>query len=287
MPKKKDTVTTLDMDSRKVTAVSFAVVRPHPLFRRTHQAGALFGQGRLSHLASVHEPVHLHVHSESRSALPSKHEECSGATWASECLVAHTAPAGCRVAHPPVVAGHTFRTMCFATGSYHPYHSASHTHRSRRKHHRYQRNNHTKLAEGEDVGCGGRIPRRDRHPFLVRGSCRVHNVHGGCRCSIHFQACSRLATGTGVHRVRQTSDVHRIESGRQHFGHVAEGRDSECRKDESTKFPNATCGTSMMLRPFQQMYCKMRKTRRQRGPPQHVQSCRNSRRRSSFVLSCL
>ena len=38
-------------------------------------------------------------------------------TWATECLVAHTASAGCRVAHPPVVAGHTFRTIGFATGS--------------------------------------------------------------------------------------------------------------------------------------------------------------------------
>ena len=57
-----------------------------------------------------------------------------------------------------------------------------------------------------------------------------------CRFLIHLQACSRIATGTGVHRVRQRSDVDLvkksacIESGRQHLGHVAEGRDCECRK---------------------------------------------------------
>ena len=38
-------------------------------------------------------------------------------TWATERRVAHTAPVGCRVAHLPVVAGRTFRTMGIATGS--------------------------------------------------------------------------------------------------------------------------------------------------------------------------
>ena len=35
----------------------------------------------------------------------------------TERLVAHTAPVGCRVAHFPVVAGRTFRTMSIETGS--------------------------------------------------------------------------------------------------------------------------------------------------------------------------
>ena len=66
--------------------------------------------------------------------------------------------------------------------------------------------------------------------FLVRGSCRVHSV------PIYFEARSRIAPGTGVHCVRQRSGVDLveksacIENGRQHLGHVAEGRDRECRK---------------------------------------------------------
>ena len=75
----KDTVTTLDMGSRKVTVVSSlqsapgiaSDIRTRPLFRRTLPGRRIFGQGRLSHLAPVHMPVHLHVHSESRFALPS------------------------------------------------------------------------------------------------------------------------------------------------------------------------------------------------------------------------
>ena len=53
---------------------------------------------------------------------------------------------------------------------------------------------------------------------------------------IHFEACSHLVTGTGVHRVHQRSDVDLvdrsacIESRRRHFGHMAEGRGIGCRK---------------------------------------------------------
>ena len=129
-----------------------------------------------------------------------------------------------------------------------------------------------------DIGCCGRIASRDKHPFfLVCGSCRVHNVDGGYRLSIHFQACSRFATGTGVYHVRQRSDVDLvensvcIESGQQHFGHVAEGL--------VTKFPNATCGTSMMLR-----------TSSNRCPERCGRLClvlSEIRGRSSLVPSCL
>ena len=70
---------------------------------------------------------------------------------------------------------------------------------------------------------------------MVRGSCRVHSEDGVCRLSNSCEARSHIASGTGVHRVRQR-DVDLVEknacivSGRQHLDYVSEVRDRECRK---------------------------------------------------------
>ena len=82
----------------------------------------------------------------------------------------------------------------------------------------------------------------------------MHSVDGGCCFPIYFRACSRNATGNGVHRVRQRSDVDLVEKSaciesRQHLGHVVEGRDCERCKGRVHQVSNATCGTTMMFRP--------------------------------------
>ena len=201
MPKKQDTVTTLDMGSRKVTVVSslqydpwYCKLHSHSSIVSSHslRPEQLFGQGRLSHLGPVHEPVHLYVHSESRFALPSRHEECRGqwgqlrmlqpgpptsrCTHSSSWMLCRTSP--CRGRAHFQDNGHCnwIRT------------TPRDTHRSRRKHYRYQRNNHTELAERRRARrrlLWSHIASRDNHPiFLVRGSCRVHSVDGGCRFSL-------------------------------------------------------------------------------------------------------
>ena len=107
-----------------------------------------------------------------------------------------------------------------------------------------------------------------------------------------LQACSHLATGTGVHRVRQRSDgelVEKsacIESERQHFGHVAEGRDCECRKGgvhqvskRNVRYVNdAQISSNRGI----ERYGRRRSSE---VPP--AQSRRNSRGRFSLVPSCL
>ena len=112
------------------------------------------------------------------------------------------------------------------------------------------------LKEGvHDIGCCGDIAGLDKHlNFLVRGSCRVHSVSGGCRFLIHFQACRRIAAGTGIHRVRQRSDVDLVEKSASKVGDntsVTWPRDVtvSVARDGHTKSPNATYGMSMMLRP--------------------------------------
>ena len=117
---------------------------------------------------SVHEPAHLHSHSESRSALPFKHRTMGTslhvAIWATECLVAHAAPVGCRVAHPPLVAGHTLQDNGFCNWICTP----RQTHKSRSKELQVPASPVTPNWPKEgmhDVGSCGRIASRDKRPI--------------------------------------------------------------------------------------------------------------------------
>ena len=63
----------------------------------------------------------------------------------------------------------------------------------------------------------------------------MHSEDGVCRFSISFEARSRIAPGTGVHCVRQRSDVDLVEKGactESGRPHLAEVRDRECRKGQ-------------------------------------------------------
>ena len=151
-------------------------IRTRPLFRRTFQAGELFGQGRLLHLAPVYSPCTC-TSSQSRGLRllqERRMQRTMGttsnvATWATERLVADTAPAGCRVA-----AGNTSRIMGIGAGFITQF--ATHTGAVESITGTSVTIPRNWLKEGvHDVGCCGRIAGRDKHPnFLVRGSCQVH-----------------------------------------------------------------------------------------------------------------
>ena len=120
------------------------------------------------------------------------------ANWATECLVAHTAPVGCRVAHPIVAAGHNPGQT---TGSVLRVTQTGAVERITCTSVTITRN---WLKESvHDVGYCGRIASRDKHPiFLVRGSCRVHNVESGYHFSVFFfepVAASLLAQASTVY----------------------------------------------------------------------------------------
>ena len=113
--------------------------------------------------------VHLHVHSESRSALPLKHRTMETtlhvAIWATDCSLHTQAPVGCCVAHPLLVAGHTPGQWVLQLDLY----TAPHTQEPSKE-------------SVHDVSRCGRIASRDKHIiFLVRWSCRVRNADGRYR----------------------------------------------------------------------------------------------------------
>ena len=126
------------------------------------------------------------------------------------CLVAHTTPAGCRVAHSSVVAGHTSRTMGFATGSVPlrvthkgAVESITSTSVTITKNWLKQKRARRRLLWSH--------PSRDNQPYYS-GTRELWSTQ--CRWQEPLSitsACSHLTTGTDVHRVRQRSDVDLVE----------------------------------------------------------------------------
>ena len=125
---------------------------------------------------------------------------------------------------PPVVAGHISRTMGMATGTYH---QCSHTGAVESIIGISVTITRKWLNEGvHDVGCCGRIADRDKHPNFP-GTRELSSAQ--CRWRVplshFFLVNSLLATGIGVHRIRQRSDVDIveksacIESGRQYLSY--------------------------------------------------------------------
>ena len=156
------------------------------------------------------------------------------ATWATNVLL-HISPSWMLCRTSPCCGRAYYRTMGIATGSV-PL-RVTHTGAVESITGTSVTITRIWLKEGvRDVGCCGRIASRDNLHYS--GTRELSSAQCRWREPL-FQstsACSHLAIGTGVHRVRQRSDVDLVEksacveSGRQHFSHVAEGRDCECRK---------------------------------------------------------
>ena len=110
-----------------------------------------------------------------------------------------------------------------------------------------------RLKEGvRDVGCCGPNAAQDNlHIFLVRGSCRAQSEMAGA-APFKPVATSLLALVSTVYvkEVTLISSTRVLASKAGDNTSVTWPRDVtfSVAREEITKFPNATCGTSMMLR---------------------------------------